>query len=122
VNNNKIVKQGLGILVFESTNAYTGSTSVEGGMLIVTKSEGLGGSALTNSNVEVSKGTLMLSPNYYGFSQTQITVAYLLCCNFFSLLILIQLSRLNSRRERMRTSTAWPDPALHSHLLWLLPS
>ena len=75
VNNNKIIKQGLGILVFESTNAYTGSTSVEGGMLIVTKSEGLGGSALTNSNVEVSKGTLMLSPNYYGFSQTKITSA-----------------------------------------------
>jgi len=74
VNNNKIVKQGLGILVFESTNAYTGSTSVEGGMLIVSRSGGLG-SSLTNSNVEVSKGTLMLSPNYYGFSQNQITLA-----------------------------------------------
>jgi autotransporter-associated beta strand protein len=68
VNNNKIVKQGLGILVFESSNDYTGSTSVEGGMLIVTDSDGLG-SSLTNSNVEVSKGTLMLSPDYYGFGQ-----------------------------------------------------
>ncbi len=65
VNNNKIVKQGLGILVFESNNAYTGSTTVQQGLLIVSDSNGLG-SALTNSNVEVSNGTLMLSIDEYG--------------------------------------------------------
>lgn len=65
VNNNKIVKQGLGILVFESNNGYTGSTSVLQGILIVSDTNGLG-SALTNSNVEVSNGTLMLSIDEYG--------------------------------------------------------
>jgi autotransporter-associated beta strand protein len=53
VNNNKIVKQGLGILVFESNNGYTGSTSIEQGLLIISDNDGLG-SALTNSNVDVS--------------------------------------------------------------------
>lgn len=67
VNNNKILKQGLGILVFESNNAYTGSTSVLQGLLIVSDSNGLG-SALTNSNVEVSNGSLMLSIDEYGTS------------------------------------------------------
>jgi autotransporter-associated beta strand protein len=65
VNNNKIVKQGSGILVFECNNGYTGSTSVEQGLLIVSDSAGLG-SALTNSNVDVSNGTLMLSVDQYG--------------------------------------------------------
>ena len=65
VNNNKIVKQGLGILVFESNNGYTGSTSVEQGLLIISDSDGLG-SALTNSNVDVSDGSLMLSIDRYG--------------------------------------------------------
>ena len=65
VNNNKIVKQGLGILVFESNNGYTGSTSVEQGLLIISDSDGLG-SALTNSNVDVSDGSLMLSVDRYG--------------------------------------------------------
>ena len=65
VNNNKIVKQGLGILVFESDNGYTGTTSVLQGLLIVSDTNGLG-SALTNSNVEVSNGTLMLSVDEYG--------------------------------------------------------
>ena len=69
VNNNKIVKQGLGILVFESNNGYTGSTSVEQGLLIVSDSDGLG-SALTNSNVDVSNGTLMLSVDQYGTSSS----------------------------------------------------
>ncbi len=65
VNNNKIVKQGLGILVFESNNGYTGSTSVNQGLLIISDSDGLG-SALTNSNVDVSDGSLMLSVDQYG--------------------------------------------------------
>lgn len=65
VNNNKIVKQGLGILVFESNNGYTGSTSVEQGLLIISDNDGLG-SARTNSNVEVSNGSLMLSIDQYG--------------------------------------------------------
>ena len=65
VNNNKIVKQGLGILVFESNNGYTGTTSVEQGLLIVSDSDGLG-QATTNSNVEVSNGSLMLSADQYG--------------------------------------------------------
>ena len=65
VNNNKIVKQGLGILVFEANNQYTGSTSVEQGMLIVSDNNGLG-DPLTNSNVEVSGGSLMLSSDAYG--------------------------------------------------------
>ena len=65
VNNNKIVKQGSGILVFESNNGYTGSTSVLQGLLIVSDSNGLG-QATTNSNVEVSNGSLMLSIDQYG--------------------------------------------------------
>lgn len=65
VNNNKIVKQGLGILVFESNNQYTGLTSVEEGLLIVSDNNGLG-DALTNSNVEVASGSLMLSTDQYG--------------------------------------------------------
>ncbi len=65
VNNNKIVKQGNGILVFESNNGYTGSTSVLQGILIISDNNGLG-QALTNSNVEVSEGSLMLSADQYG--------------------------------------------------------
>lgn len=70
VNNNKIVKQGLGILVFESNNAYTGSTSVLQGLLIVSDSDGLG-QATTNSNVEVSNGSLMLSVDQFGTSDSK---------------------------------------------------
>lgn len=70
VNNNKIVKQGLGILVFESNNAYTGSTSVLQGLLIVSDSDGLG-QATTNSNVEVSNGSLMLSVDQFGTNDSK---------------------------------------------------
>ena len=73
VNNNKIVKQGFGILVFESNNAYTGSTSVLQGLLIVSDNNGLG-SALTNSNVEVSNGSLMLSIDEYGTASSGVGV------------------------------------------------
>jgi len=68
VNDNKIVKQGLGLLVFESKNGYTGSTSVQQGILIVSDSLGLG-PTLTNSNVEVSGGSLMLAADGYGSNQ-----------------------------------------------------
>ena len=69
VNNNKIVKQGSGILVFESNNQYTGSTSIEQGMLVVSDPNGLG-DPFTNSNVEISNGTLMLSTDQYGNGRT----------------------------------------------------
>ena len=35
VNNNKIIKDGLGILVMESSNQYTGTTVIQQGLLIV---------------------------------------------------------------------------------------
>ena len=70
VNNNKIIKDGLGILVMESSNQYTGTTVVQQGLLIVSDNSGLG-SSLTNSNVEVYGGTLLIGVDRYGSSQAQ---------------------------------------------------
>ena len=70
VNNNKIIKDGLGILVMESSNQYTGTTVVQQGMLIVSDNSGLG-SSITNSNVEVYGGTLLIGVDRYGNGQTQ---------------------------------------------------
>jgi autotransporter-associated beta strand protein len=70
VNNNKIIKDGLGILVMESSNQYTGTTVVQQGLLIVSDNSGLG-SSLTNSNVEVYGGTLLIGVDRYGNGQTQ---------------------------------------------------
>ncbi|MEY4395028.1 MAG: Synechococcus phage, partial [Planctomycetota bacterium] len=72
VNNNKILKQGRGILVFESNNQFTGLVSIQDGMVIVSDSEGLG-SAFTNSNVEVFDGTLSLSSDQFGIGSIQAT-------------------------------------------------
>ena len=68
VNNNKIVKDGLGILVLESSNQYTGTTVVQQGILIVSNNTGLG-DPLTNSNVEVNNGTLEIAPNQFGTNE-----------------------------------------------------
>ena len=70
VNNNKIIKDGLGILVMESSNQYTGTTVVQQGLLIVSDNSGLG-SSLTNSNVEVYGGTLLIGVDRYGNGQSQ---------------------------------------------------
>jgi len=70
VNNNKIIKDGLGILVFESSNQYTGTTVVQQGLLIVSDNSGLG-DVLTNSNVEVYGGTLLIGADRYNFKQSQ---------------------------------------------------
>jgi len=70
VNNNKIIKDGLGVLVMESSNQYTGTTVVQQGLLIVSDNSGLG-SSLTNSNVEVYGGTLLIGVDRYGSGQTQ---------------------------------------------------
>lgn len=70
VNNNKIIKDGLGILVFESSNQYTGTTVVQQGLLIVSDNSGLGDS-LTNSNVEVYGGTLLIGVDRYNSKQSQ---------------------------------------------------
>ncbi|MEI7852790.1 MAG: Ig-like domain repeat protein [Planctomycetota bacterium] len=70
VNNNKIIKNGLGILVFESSNQYTGTTVVQQGLLIVSDNSGLG-DALTNSNVEVYGGTLLIGVDRYNSKQSQ---------------------------------------------------
>jgi autotransporter-associated beta strand protein len=68
VNNNKIIKDGLGILVLESSNQYTGTTVVQQGILIVSNNTGLG-DPLTNSNVEVYNGTLEIAPNQFGTNE-----------------------------------------------------
>ncbi|MCY2941885.1 MAG: autotransporter-associated beta strand repeat-containing protein [Planctomycetota bacterium] len=70
VNNNKIIKDGLGILVFESSNQYTGTTVVQQGLLIVSDNSGLG-DVLTNSNVEVYGGTLLIGVDRYNSNQSQ---------------------------------------------------
>jgi autotransporter-associated beta strand protein len=70
VNNNKIIKDGLGILVMESSNQYTGTTVVQQGLLIVSDNSGLG-SSFTNSNVEVYGGTLLIGVDRYGSGQAQ---------------------------------------------------
>ena len=65
VNDNKIVKRGLGTLAFESLNNYTGTTIVEKGQLILADDAGLGDSSV-NSNVEVYNGSLILGSESYG--------------------------------------------------------
>lgn len=64
VNNNKVIKRGSGILVFDGRNSYQGVTSVENGVLVVSNDQGLG-SPLVNANVEVNGGTLRLSSSDY---------------------------------------------------------
>ena len=65
VNNNKIIKRGLGTLVFDGKNSYQGITLVENGLLVVAHDLGLG-DASVNSNAEVSSGaTLRLSSSDY---------------------------------------------------------
>lgn len=64
VNNNKIIKRGSGVLVFDGKNSYQGVTSVENGVLVVSNDQGLGSSAV-NANVEVNGGTLRLSSSDY---------------------------------------------------------
>lgn len=64
MNNNKIIKRGSGVLVFDGKNSYQGVTSVENGVLVVSNDQGLG-SSLVNANVEVNGGTLRLSSSDY---------------------------------------------------------
>ncbi|NBY03513.1 MAG: hypothetical protein EBQ87_16285, partial [Planctomycetes bacterium] len=64
VNNNKIIKKGSGVLVFDGKNSYQGVTSVENGVLVVSHDQGLGNPAV-NANVEVNGGTLRLSSSDY---------------------------------------------------------
>ena len=64
LNNNKIIKRGSGVLVFDGKNSYQGVTSVENGVLVVSNDQGLG-SSLVNANVEVNGGTLRLSSSDY---------------------------------------------------------
>lgn len=64
VSNNKIIKQGVGVLVFDGKNSYRGVTLVQDGLLIVSHDQGLGDPAV-NANVEVASGTLRLSSSDY---------------------------------------------------------
>ena len=64
VSNNKIIKQGDGVLVFDGKNTYRGITLVQDGMLIVSHDQGLGDPTV-NANVEVAGGTVRLSSSNY---------------------------------------------------------
>ena len=64
LNNNKIIKRGSGVLVFDGKNSYQGVTSVENGVLVVSNDQGLG-SSVVNANVEINGGTLRLSSSDY---------------------------------------------------------